>query len=336
MINTTFKISFLSLLFAVSVSCQKNTDFSYIKNPPPPTLKVDKTYQFAKVRDGVVAPEVDIVWVIDNSGSMGDFQRNVQINLDRFMVSFSQNANLLWKMGLLSTDESELPYLGFGSNVFDKNTANPVQTFNAAISRLGISGTGYEEVYGPLIASFQDYKNFLRPNAYLALIVVSDAPDQSTLTTNQFLDQLKFLKNGQIDKILTYFVMSAKDMGLRCYNSESHYFKGSKLEDLMLRTSGVYYDMCDSDFAKTLTDLGKNLVGKIPVLSTRITLDEKPFVDTIVVTYKGQILKPGMASSGGQWVYDPIYNYITIVDPAVIDGNIQDVQVSFTIDNTPK
>ena len=81
---------------------------------------------------------VDILWTIDNSGSMGDHQRDVIANANSFISQFTQSTALEWRMGLVSTDTQDEPYVGLiPGTELNYLTPNAVTKFQQAVRRLG-------------------------------------------------------------------------------------------------------------------------------------------------------------------------------------------------------
>ena len=81
-------------------SCAKDSDYAYYSNSPRQEAR-EKTYQ---ARDIFRDAKIDILFVVDNSGSMGQIQNNIIANAALFMESFLQNNDMQWKMGIISTD----------------------------------------------------------------------------------------------------------------------------------------------------------------------------------------------------------------------------------------
>src|SRR5690606_9082115 len=95
-----------SLSFALAMlvlsSCAKE-NYVYIKNP-----LIHKDYSY-EVKSIAGSSSVDMIWIIDNSGSMSTYQKQVMQNAGVFMSEFiKQGVN--WKLGLLSTDSAQNPY----------------------------------------------------------------------------------------------------------------------------------------------------------------------------------------------------------------------------------
>src|SRR4051794_7209298 len=92
-------LAILVLIAALASGCRSD-DLLYLHEP-----QMGPSHALShKIKDISGNSDVDILWVIDNSGSMKEYQQHVIINTLAFMQNFTANTGLRWKMGLLSTD----------------------------------------------------------------------------------------------------------------------------------------------------------------------------------------------------------------------------------------
>lgn len=328
-------------------SCGKESGFLELSPPPPvpppvapppeppvtkpiitptPGTKVNKSYPILTGTTEVGSAFLDILWVIDNSGSMAQYQTAVENNTDIFIDTFSKSTPLLWKMGLISTDTANTPYVGFfTSDQLLWTTPNGVQKFKDAVRRLGTSGDPVEKTFDPTIKHLKANPQFLRPDAYLAIIMVSDAEEQSNVSPQYFSQFLWDLKGGDKKKVLSYGVL----WDPTCPNNGETVPVPRYVEFLRL-TSGKQYVICQPDYGKVLSEIGKDLLTKVVKIGDTIALEYLPDPATIKVSYKGVALRKGPKSMGGQWVYDPIKNIIRLVDTSMIQVTDPNVMVTYT------
>jgi len=169
--------------------------------------------------------DIDILFVVDNSGSMAEEQASLQQNFNRFVnvLSNIEGGRPNLHMGVISTDVGAGAFQisgcsGSGDNGGLQNaprnagcsppagqfisdianadgtrqqnyTGDLVDTFGC-IARLGIDGCGFEQ---PLESARRALNGinaqnagFLRPNAFLAVIFITDEDDCSTENTQMF------------------------------------------------------------------------------------------------------------------------------------------------------
>jgi hypothetical protein len=308
-------------LATVGTAGCRDADFLYHEAVPTPA-----TVQFTRaVREMQGSDLVDILWVIDNSGSMSTYQQEVIANTDLFMQEFTRKSQVRWRMGLISTDESENPYLGFRSP-FEWTAANPVNLFRAAVGRLGTGGSGTEKSFVPVLTHLRRNPTFLRPGASLALVFVTDAEEQSSQSEGDFLTQLAQVR-GRADQLLAYGVFGADDLGCGAGNGEGRWdYAGSPYEGVIASVNGRVYPICQP-FGPSLSDLARDLVQRVntPVLY----LGRRPDPSTLVVRHKGVVIPGGPKELGGYWRYD--YDRVAIVfhDLSFAIGNTEEVEVTF-------
>lgn len=306
---------------AALVACNSN-DLLYYKPVDTPKF----VEQQRAIREMVGNDLVDILWVIDNSGSMGNYQQEVIRNAETFMQEFQKKGTVRWKMGLISTDEMNSPYLGFTSP-FEWNSPDPAQTFRRAVASLGLFGSGTEKTFVPITKHLSQNPNFLRPNANTVLIFVTDAEEQSGFQMNatQFLQRLTQLRGGRTNELLAYGVFAANDFG--CQSDEGPWnYAGSPYEAVISQLNGKAYPICQN-FGVSLSDLARDVVRRMnfPVLY----LGARPVPSTIVVKYKGVEIPGGSAEVGGYWYYD--YDRVALVfhDMSFAPGDQESVDITF-------
>ncbi len=269
---------------------------------------------------------VDIIIAVDNSGSMSDHQKNLATNSDLFIQEFTKNQKVLdWRMGLISNNSPEPPYIGFEvGNYLDKNTPDKVAVFNAAVGRLGTSGSE-EAPWKSIQKVILAHPHWARKNAILALVIITDAEEQSSIPVNDFVQFLTQIK-GSTKQVVGYGVYGPKEWGCKVSDSDWKY-TGGPFEVFHALISGKTYHLCTPDFGKNLADMGKDLVKRVK--SPRIALTLRPAIETIHVHYKDKDLKGGPKDQGGFWMYDFDLNAIVFHDLEFAPDENEDVVISY-------
>jgi hypothetical protein len=194
---------------------------------PLPEQQNDQYYEVNPVRD------VDILFMIDNSPSMKEEQENLARNFPAFIDELKKIPGGLPSVhiGIISSDlgAGSMPLMGgctrvagdrgilqakagCGLNANDRflvsvpnGTANPMVNFTgdlgtvfSCMAKLGVSGCGYEhQLQSSRVALYEmitaENKGFLRDQAYLALIYITDEDDCSAeITSDLFTDDMTF------------------------------------------------------------------------------------------------------------------------------------------------
>ena len=276
--------------------------------------------------------EVDILWVIDNSLSMDDIQQNVITNTGIFMQEFDKKGGINWKMGLVSTDEDENPYLGLNTRSgFNYQSNDRVNTFTQAVRSLGLNGSYTEKTFKQIVRHLSPGNVFVRENAMLVIISVTDADEQSdAISVDDFKNFLANTKGGDLAKVKFYGVYSVQDFG--CPSSDSRWFyRESKYKPIIEATGGSTFPACAPDFGQKLTGLAKEIISYLQ--SSKITLKKRPKPWTISISYKGKVLPGGPQDQGGMWYYDFNDNAIVFYILDFAPGNEEIVDIKFDEDD---
>jgi hypothetical protein len=327
------KLSFLSVVALMgffAMGCQKSKDPMLFVKPETVPSHYKKVHDIRETATVNYGSALDILWVIDNSGSMGPHQQNVINNAALFMQSFSAASALDWKIGLISTDQFEAPYVGFTpNNELNSKTSSPVQLFQNAVQQLGLNGDTEEKTFSPILNAINSYPNFVRSDAYLAIIIVTDEEEQSPIMPADFLNKMVAMKGGNAKKILTYGVFGSNE---NCSSNGGFYYANSRYQDFMNISGGATFNLCAPDFGNMLAAIGANLISKVTYYAPTILLQARPQPNTIEVVYQGKVLPGGLKSTGGMWIYNPMDNAIVFHDTSFIANGINDVTVTFDVD----
>lgn len=322
-------MKFLWPLFFLFLACGKEAAFLHHYTP----VADQEVHAVRKIKEMRIegSRDVDILWIIDNSGSMDPHHKNIIKNTQIFIDEFSRTTQLQWRMGLISTDKSDAPYLGISPPYFDWKSPTPTSTFQYAVGRLGLAGNGYEETFYPISNTLTRNPSFLRKDAWLILISVTDAPEQSSsINAQALLQQLDALKG--LKKVKMYGVFGAQDLGCARYPSEDAFnYKGSPYETVINATGGSIFPVCSPDFGQNLSILGSQITQLITY--PRLTLPQRPKLSTLTVSYKGRSLPGGPKVSGGLWFYDYSSNSVVFYDLNFAAGEEEEVEIFYLEDN---
>jgi hypothetical protein len=193
--------------------------------------------------------------------------------------------NVDFKMGITTTDTSSDSKKGkmvTGSDTkltSAKAAANPNQ-FMAdfkSLVQVGISGSGYEKGLAASEGFMEKYAaSFVRPDAYLAVVVLSDEEDQSPKAVQAYTDYLKSFK-ATAGLVKVYSIVNTTNA-----NTGGNTIGHIRYKEASERTNGVVSNIMD-DFADVLLDMGENLVN----LLDSFALAAKPVDGSLKVYVNG-------------------------------------------------
>ena len=234
---------------------------------------------------------VDIVWIIDNSGSMMPFQNLLGQNMADFMLVFLSYTPD-FQMAFITTDNPN-----FVHTPIDARTANPIDNAIATIDSIGIGGSGWEKGLQMLEDCMisGDCTQWMRPNAKLIAIFLSDEPDHSSSTPNYFINSFDALKP---DAFVPFAIIGDPPGGCPGQSGWSTQ-PGWGYYDLVQHYGSQWFSICDGDWGAQLESLAQNISVK-----TVFEIDsEDPHVDTLRVWINGQQTSEG-------WLYDETQNAV--------------------------
>lgn len=311
--------------------------------------------------------KIDILWVIDNSGSMETSQTNLTNNFQSFISRFSQ-LNYDFQMGVISTasyfgyhyNDNNRSRLRDGANgnfsgirIITPQTPNLGQVFVTNATQ-GTNGSGDERAFSSFEHALSNPLNagFVRPGAFLQVIIVSDEDDfshydwQNGVNSYNFIDCASncgsnYVNNatwfpisrftnfldgvtGSTASQRNYSVSAIAILDDACRIDLNNSFQGRKVGKrymaLANATGGTLGSLC-GDFG----DILRNISDKTLELSAVFQLSREPHPESIVVTVDGNVI-PQDSTNG--WSYDAATLTVRFHGTA-IPGSGADVRISF-------
>ena len=333
------------LLLALTFGCgEKRTNYLY-HDILPFEEKDDRIYPISYLNTD---KRIDVLMVIDNSQSMQSIHNNVITNAELFFEQFVDRKYIDWKLGIVSTSIMNAPFLGF-DRPFSSSLIDPydpatltqaIHTFSAAVRSLGINGSTSEYVFHNAKRALDKYganstNPFLRRDAHLVVIMISDEPEQSEdefgalYRAADFYDHLtQYVESNKILRFygaLAFADLQNCRMGLKKY-------AGSPFEEIINLSEGMVISACSPDFGLELAKVGRDIVSIVG--SPSLLLKRRPKVETLEIYYKGGLLPPGVKEGGGFWFYEEEVNTINFYDINFVEDIRNDhFRIEFDIDD---
>jgi hypothetical protein len=231
--------------------------------------------------------DVDILWVIDDSGSMADEQDSLGRNFRSFIDQFIEK-NVDFKMAITTTDGTSSrngKMVGDSSKLTSeaakKNKTQFINDFTKMV-KVGTAGSGIEQGLKTSTSFTDRYaSSFLRKEAFLIVVYISDEEDQSEKKVPEYLAKLLALKANK-GLVKAYSLVSMKNYGYQWETLGKRYVEVSKA------TAGASADI-KQDFATVLLDMG----GRIVNLVDSFALSESPYQNKIEVFVNSKLVSSG-------------------------------------------
>ena len=264
-------------------------------------------------QDGEVS--VDILFVIDNSGSMYSNQLNLVNNFDSFINAFG-SAGVDYHIALITTDNAS-----FVGDIITASTTDPVTEFNDQVDAIGTTGSAYERgllyAYNATSsggdASSTSSIGFLRESARLVVVYVSDEPDGggSSMTPSDHSAHLLSLKSSS-DLVVAHAV--AGDYPSGCSTNGGAQF-GDGYYDVVSDLGGTFMSICAADWSATMDTLARDSMAIMA-----FSLSDNPIEDTITVSVDSVL--------SADWTYDSSANSVTFT---VAPGDGSGIEISYAV-----
>ena len=254
---------------------------------------------------------VDIVWVIDTSGSMNVYQEQLLMGIEHMMNALPESG---WRLVMISTDpeevlnESQFPLV-------------PGDTMLDAEEMYSLMHGGPDEEGFDAIKSYIELNpyaaSWMRPDAALLVVFVSDEDDQSD-ELNTAPDFINWYSARRFGNVFLASIVMQEDAISVC--DDSHY--GSQPGKTYIEATnmlfGTVVDICADDWTPGVTDATSQIE---PYES--ITLSQVPVPQTIRVFVDQQL--------NTDWTYDQATNTVHFT---VTPGGGLLVEVGYVIDES--
>ncbi|QRK08015.1 choice-of-anchor D domain-containing protein [Archangium violaceum] len=289
-------------------------------------LKNEQTDQFIQQSQA----KVDVLFVVDNSGSMMDEQQDLGSNFSAFLTHAAaagvdyhiavtttglERSSGGWSVCPGGAEGGEngrfFPVDGSSPRIISPTTpaADVVFARNTSVGVCHWNEQGLEAMYralaDPLVYNMDDPRSpqpmdgnagFLRDDAKLAIIAVTDEEDFSPQPVSFYESFLLGLKGQDRSKVLFSAIAGPSDLS-SCPRASSF---GSRYIQLAQNTGGVVESICTANWAASLERISENAFGP----NRSFPLSDKPSdVSRIVVRVDGAEVTSG-------WTYDPATNTV--------------------------
>jgi hypothetical protein len=292
---------------------------------------------------------VDILWIVDDSGSMADERAILGSDFQGFLdelVAIQSDYQI--GVTVLDSQKPSTPYIDLGVlrqsvttapglSIITNSTPNAAGVFQElttfANSRLhwdqGLR-SGELALSAPNAAPGGPNAGFVRPNAALAVIVVTNGEDGSYGDPDYYTRFYLGAKGPGNGRLVTFSTLGG-DLPNGCTPAvDLGKFGGAappatRYASVSFGTGGVVGSICDSDFAATLL----RIVQALNTLRKVFPLTLPPAVGTLTVTVNGTVIPQSVVNG---WQYQPSTNSIVFLGAYVPPPGAQ-IQFLYAITN---
>ena len=272
--------------------------------------------------------EVDVLFVVDSSGSMEQAQLGLANNVTAYLLT-AQALGLDYQLGVVSMDVAGAGILEGAPPIVTPSTVDGAGVIASTIN-LGVFGSateqGLDTAYLTLSSPNTDpagpNAGFLREGAGLRLVFLTDEPDQSTLlgSPGAYTAFFQGLKANP-----AHVVASDISGGATGCTDPTHNGADPALgyNDVVAATGGVSASICGTDWSAVLATLADGSVH----LADTFTLSDVPQTGSVGVALNAVPIYVG-------WQYDGFLNAV-VFEADYVPANGDTVEISYSGTGAP-
>lgn len=322
------KKTLLTGLAVLGISC---TDYQIISsNPPDPEI----IYVYSEVPNYVqqeVPTEdwsgqvwvdsfsqpfsvngVDILWVIDTSGSMNRYDANLILGIETMLNALPASG---WRLAMTSND----PLKASSEAQFPLVPGDDILDAEAMYSAMGRGGReeGFDAAY-EYIVNNPYASTWMRSDAALLIVFVSDEEDQSDQHFPVMHDFVSWYSTQRAGSVFLSSIVNVAHADSVCTWAVNAIDIGDRYMDATNLFGGVIVDICSDDWSPGVTDASAQIDPHEdwPLTHTPIESTIRVFIDTV--------LQPDT-----DWAYNPVTNSVEFI---VIPEGGKLVEIGYVID----
>ena len=219
---------------------------------------------------------VDILWVVDPSGSMMNNWAQVVLGVEQMMLALPTNVN--WRLEIIPTDQNR-------AKTLQSFPILPGDSLQTAQDHLQNNVVGHYEKGMDAVKDYmtqnQDALQWMRHDVALLIIFVSDENDSSGQTPTQFIQWVQY----QRAEVYVTSIVNVVPTNSLCPTQYSQWDIGSDYMDVANHFSGIVIDICEVDWTSGVTQAAQqvHLIDEIQLDYVPVDIDHiEVLVDNVV------------------------------------------------------
>lgn len=219
---------------------------------------------------------VDILWVVDPSGSMHGNWAQVVLGVEQMMLALP--TNIMWRLEIIPTDSvravnlSSFPIL-------------PGDSLSIVQNQLQSNVSGYHEKGMDAVKSYIqnniDAQQWMRQDAALLIVFVSDEDDASSLSTTDFITWMSLIRA----EVFVTSIVNIDPIYSFCPSDYNIIDIGFNYMDLANHFGGTIIDICSTDWSAGVTQAAQQIqmIEEVVLDFTPVSVDHiEVFVDNVL------------------------------------------------------
>ena len=260
---------------------------------------------------------VDIVWLIDRSGSMDRFDQAVIDGIGQMMNALPAVG---WRLGITTTDHLNSSSVSHFPLVPGDTVADAELIYNS-LSNFAHREAGFDALHGYLINNAYN-QSWLRDDAALLVVFVSDEDEQSTVQFSSAPAGLQEFIQWYGNRRASVFMASVVNVPIAesvCDGWSASHYAGTRYIDATNFFGGVVVDICEEDWSAGVAAASSQVEPH-----EEWPLTHTPIEDTLIV------FEDTVPMADADWVYNAATNSVEFL---VVPYEGALVEIGYVIDH---
>tara|TARA_R100000664_G_scaffold19550_1_gene28683 strand:- start:290 stop:1339 length:1050 start_codon:yes stop_codon:yes gene_type:complete len=238
---------------------------------------------------------IDILWVIDTSGSMHRFDPQLMSGIEAMLAALPPTS---WRLAMMSNDPSK----ALLENQFPLVPGDDILDAEAMYSAMGRGGfeEGFDATYEYIVNNAYS-ATWMRPDAGLLVVFVSDEEEQSNSHFTDLVDFVSWYRGLRGGSVFLASIVNHNPMESLCDYPPSPIDVGARYMDATNSFGGNIIDICAEDWSAGVADAAASIE---PHESWFLT--HKAIPDSVRVFINGELQDPGMTT----WHFSEVENTV--------------------------
>lgn len=254
--------------------------------------------------DSFIQPQsidgVDILWVIDTSGSMNSYDPALLSGIEAMLMALPPSG---WRLAMMSNDPTKASVESQFPLVPGDDAADALAMYSA-MGR-GSREEGFDAAYEYIINN-PYAATWMRPDAALLIVFVSDEEEQSDAHFPVVADFITWYGSMRNGSVFISSIVNLPDADSACPGQSPASDVGDRYIEATDHFSGVVVDICTTDWSAGVNDASVQIEPY-----EEIALTHQPIEESIRVFVDGSLYN--------EWYYLPQTN--TVYFTVTPDGN---------------
>ena len=254
--------------------------------------------------------KVDVLLVVDNSGSMAPYQEKLGQDFGGFFDYFAEG-EVDWHLAVTHTDFQAEDFGLIRGPIVTSEATDPKALF-AEVVNVGDEGGGIETGLAAAARVLENQRDgFPRDDASVSIIFVSDEQDASPMSVASYVNRYYDLRGQRQRAAINASALTVTELADCTPEQFEASSSGTRYVEVARLMGGITANLCVDDFAQIVVDLALTT----STMQDTYFLRQRPNLNTLAVRIAGELV----GCETGQWAYGLVERDGTEVPAIVFD-----------------